>query len=106
MKLAQIKFGELEEVATPEFGAGAKIGDLVSTLLPFFYVGAGLLLLIYLILGGLQFMLSLGDPKKMQDARGKITNALIGFLIVFISYWLVQIIGRIFGIEAIVDIFG
>lgn len=86
----------------PEF---SDIGTIVSGLLPYLFAGAGLMLLLYLLFGGLQLMTSGGDPKKMQEARGKIGNALVGFIIVFIAYWLVQIVGTILGIEAITNIF-
>ncbi len=82
-----------------------KLGEIVSGLLPYLFAGAGLLLLLYLIFGGFQLMTSAGDPKKTQEAKGKITNALVGFFIVFISYWLVQIVGTILGIEVITNIF-
>jgi hypothetical protein len=81
------------------------LGEIVSRLLPYLFAGAGLLLLLYLLLGGLQLMTSGGDPKKTQEAKGKITNALVGFIIVFIAYWLVQIVGKILGIEIITSIF-
>jgi len=81
------------------------LGEIVSGLLPYLFAGAGLLLLLYLLLGGFQLMTSGGDPKKTQEAKGKITNALVGFIIVFIAYWLVQIVGKILGIEIITSIF-
>ena len=85
--------------------AGGNIGDIVSALLPYLFVAAGLLLLLYLIYGGLSLMLSRGDPKAVQSAKGKITGALVGFIIVFASYWLVQIVGKILGLGPITDIF-
>ena len=78
-----------------------KLGEIVSGLLPYLFAGAGLLLLLYLIFGGIQFMTSGGDPKAMESAKGKITGALIGFIIVFAAYWIVQIVGTILGIEVI-----
>ena len=102
----EVDFSKIEETI-PDFKfAGGDIGPIVSELIKYLFPLAGLLLLLYLLFGGLQLMTSGGDPKKMQDAKGKLTNALIGFMIVFVSYWLVQIIGRILGIEAIANIFG
>ena len=45
-------------------------------------------------------MTSRGDPKAMQSAQAKITNATIGFVIVIFAYFLVALIGKIFGIGA------
>jgi hypothetical protein len=44
-------------------------------------------------------MIAANDEKGLAEAKGKITNALIGFLLLFVSYWLVQIIGHILGIQ-------
>ena len=83
----------------------ATIGELVGALLPYIFAGAGLLLLLFLVFGGLSLMLSRGDPKAVQSAKDKITSALVGFIIVFASYWIVQIVGRILGIEEIINTF-
>jgi len=89
----------------PDERLSLSIGGLISAFLPYLFAGAGLLLLLYFIYGGLSLMLSRGDPKAVQSAKDKITSAVIGFVIVFASYWIVQIIGRILGIEAITNIF-
>ena len=82
------------------------IGDLISIILPYIFTGAGLALLIYLIFGGFGFLTSGGDPKAIESAKGKITGALVGFIIIFVSFWMVQLIGQILGIEMIKNIFG
>lgn len=80
---------------------GITLGDIIGSLVPFLLTLAGLLLLLYLIYGGFSLMMSRGDPKAMEAAKGKITNAAIGFAIVFTAYWLVQLLGQILGIEQI-----
>lgn len=81
------------------------LGDIVTNLLPYLFSAAGILLLLYLVYGGLQLMLSGGDPKAVQAARDKITGALIGFIIVFAAFWITQIIASILGLKSITDIF-
>jgi len=66
---------------------------------------AGILLLLYLLFGGFGLMLSRGDPKAVQGAKSKITNALIGFVIVFVAYWIVQLIASLLGLGKIGEIF-
>ena len=39
------------------------------------------------------------NPQKVGQGKTAVTAALIGFIIVFISYWLVQIIERITGVN-------
>jgi len=75
------------------------LGDILSRLLPYVYAVAGLMLFIFLIIGGFGYLTSGGDPKKVEMAQGKITHALMGFLIIFLSYWLAQLFEIIFGIQ-------
>jgi len=93
--------------AIPKTGTGQidiaslTIEGIISALIPFIYVLAGLALLLMLIIGGFQLMMSAGDPKGVESGRNKVMYALIGFLIIFVSYWLVQILQVIFGLPKI-----
>jgi hypothetical protein len=82
-----------------------KIGEIITQIFPYVFWITGILLLTYLLLGGFQLMFAAGDPKKVQGAWGKITNAVIGFVIIFIAYWVTQLIGKVFNIQIINDIF-
>ncbi len=105
MKLAQdIHFGPLESVSAPKF-AGRGIGDIVNVLITYLFPIAGLLLLLYLLYGGYRYLLSGGNPKSLQEARSVITTALLGFVIVFVAFWLVQIIGIMLGLDVITSTF-
>lgn len=79
--------------------AGGNLGSIINALIPYIFGMAGLALLVILIWGGFELMTSAGDPKKMQSAQGKLTNAVVGFIIIFVAYWLVQILEVIFGIK-------
>jgi len=102
--LAQIDFKALKE-SFPSGSMPSKqtldLGFILSSLLPYLFVFAGLALLVYLILGGFQLLTSRGDPKAVDSAKGKITSAVIGFLIIFVSYWLMQIVEVIFGLPEV-----
>lgn len=76
-----------------------KVGDIISALLPYLFTLAGLGLFLYLIIAGFGWMTSGGDPKKTQSAKDKLTNALVGFIIIFVAYWLILILEKIFGLE-------
>jgi hypothetical protein len=84
------------------------IGGIITNLLPYIFGAAAIALLIYLILGGFQLMTSQGDPKAAQSAQGKITNAIIGFVIIILAFFIVQLAGQLLGIEGTVfgNIFG
>ena len=103
--LAQIDFDSLKGALPNPSAYPNNITDIISLALKFVFPAAGILLLFYLVMGGFSLMTSAGDPKAMQSAKGKITSALIGFVIIFAAYWIVQIVGIILGLEDIKSIF-
>ncbi|MCL5411815.1 MAG: pilin [Patescibacteria group bacterium] len=75
-----------------------QIGDIVSEFIPIIFALAGIVLLVYLIIGGFKFITSGGDQKALQSAKNTISNAVLGFILVFVSFWLLQIISTIFNV--------
>ena len=74
-------------------------GKIVSDAMKYLFGAAGIILILTIISAGYQMMTSRGDPKVMQTAQGKITNAVLGILILFVSFWLVATIMKFFGIN-------
>lgn len=64
-------------------------------------VVAGLIFLVMLLIGGLRWILSGGDKASTEAARGQVTAALIGLVIVFSAYAVVLLINAIFGIDVL-----
>ena len=75
------------------------IGDIVSRLLIYIFPLAGIATFIYLLIGGFGYLTAASNEEAAKKAQGQITNALIGFLIIFLSYWIVRILEIILGIE-------
>ncbi len=88
----------IEPPAGFEF-TGGSIGQVIGALLPVIFSIAGLLLFGLLIWGGFEFLTSAGDPKKVESAKSRLTSAFAGFVIIFVAYWLIQILEVIFGIR-------
>jgi hypothetical protein len=78
-------------------------GALISIILRNVYMVAGLLVLALLIFGGISIILGAGggDPKKAGQGQKAATAAVIGFLIIFASYWIIQIIEVLTGIDVL-----
>lgn len=76
------------------------VGGLVSLLVRIAFIVAGVSLLLFFILGGVGMITGAGsdDPEKLEKSKKTATLALIGFLVVFASYWVVQLIELITGI--------
>jgi len=91
----------LVEESAPFLSPTGGIGAIVTELVPYIIGAAGFALLIYIIIGGYQIMLSGGDPKSIAAGRSKITNAIVGILIVFLAFGIVLIIANMLGLQTI-----
>ncbi|HBD02531.1 MAG: hypothetical protein UX38_C0001G0042 [Microgenomates group bacterium GW2011_GWC1_46_16] len=59
---------------------------------------AGLATFMYLVLGGVQWIMAGGDKGKLEEARNRITNGLIGLAIVASAWAIYQLVDYFFGI--------
>ncbi len=99
MKYLAFNVGQysIPDIPGTKFPLGTPLGTVVTELLKYLFPFAGLLLFAYLIMGGFSYLTSGGDPKAMEQAKGKVTNAIIGFVIIFVAFWLVQLLDFMFG---------
>jgi cbb3-type cytochrome oxidase subunit 3 len=65
------------------------LGTLIGSLLAFL----GVIMLVLMIYGGLTWMLSRGDSKKVDTAKGTISSAIIGLIIIMAAYVLTAYLG-------------
>jgi hypothetical protein len=72
--------------------------NIVSTIVGVLTVSAGLWFIFQLLGGALQWLGSGGDKQAVQNAQKRIVSALTGLLIVVLSYALIAVISRIFGL--------
>ena len=79
------------------------MADFVSVILFNAIAIASIILLFLLVFGGISMIIGAGQSNPESTAKGKkaITSALIGFLIIFTAYWIIQIVGRIAGLNII-----
>lgn len=81
------------------------LGVVLFRATQFVFAFAGIGLLLMLLASGFALLTSAGDAKKMERGKQQLTNAIIGFLIIFTAYWLTQIAGKILGVAEIQTIF-
>jgi len=60
---------------------------------------AGVIFFVMLVIGGIQYAMSGGDKAQAQAAKDRITNALIGIIIVAVAFALVSLISAILGVQ-------
>lgn len=72
-------------------------GQLISFIINAFFGIAILAALIYLLWGGLNWILSGGDKDKIEAARSRIVAAIIGLVLVVLSYFILDFVLRVLG---------
>lgn len=80
--------GRCSNCPTDLFGADGVFNRITDTLL---YL-VGLIAVVMLIWGGLRYVVSGGDAKKVTDAKNTILYAIIGLIISFFSYAIVHFV--------------
>src|SRR4030043_158737 len=74
-------------------------GTVVRNLVIVAFFAAGLFFFIQVLVGGLSWINAGGDPKAMDSARSRITNAVIGLVIVAASFGIALIVTSALGIN-------
>jgi hypothetical protein len=64
-------------------------------------VFSGLIALVLIIYSGVRYITSRGDEQKLADAKRTLTWALIGLVIIFLSFFIVGLISKITGVDQI-----
>lgn len=67
-------------------------GSIVGTLIQLVFVVATVFALFYLIYGGFRWLISTGDKGKVTEAREHIIAAIIGLVVIFLAYFIINII--------------
>ena len=85
-----------------QFGDGdgsGYVSALVSLVVSAIIAFGGLYFVIQLLLGGFDWIRSGGDKASLESARGKVSNALIGIILLFSVYAIIGLISTIFNIN-------
>lgn len=77
------------------------IGSLISAILPNVYILAGIIAFVLVLVSGLMFIINAGkgESEAAQKSQQALVASLAGLLIIFLSYWIIQIIEAVTGIK-------
>lgn len=95
----QLRYVISNELLGSPGSANLKVGDLATKLLPYLYIIGGMILFAMLVWGGFEMLTGVADTKAQESGKQRITTAVIGFLLLFVSYWLIQLIQIVFKIN-------
>lgn len=91
---------------TPSGGSGQfgnlgniTITSIISAVIILILIVAALVFLFMLIMGGIKYITSGGDKAATEGARNQITAALIGLVIVFAAWAIINLVNLFFGID-------
>lgn len=73
------------------------IGSLIGKSLGLILILVGLITFMYLIWGGIEWIISGGDKGKVESAQHRIQAALLGLFIVFAAWAIMSVVGQFFG---------
>jgi hypothetical protein len=74
-------------------------GTVVTNVVVFIIVVAVIVALIYLLYGGMKWIMSRGDKTEVESARNHITAAIVGLIIVFLALFIISILLALFGLN-------
>jgi len=101
-KLAVVNIGDAFKLGSDSIETKSgyeNINSLVSIFLNNAYIVAGIVILFLVIGGGLMMIANPGNPEKQEQGKKAVTAAIAGFLIIFCSYWIIQIIQVLTGLQ-------
>lgn len=82
----------------PEVGTKLT-SSIVKSMASAVFILSFVLLFIYLITSGIAWLTSEGDKGKLESARNKLTNAVIGMVIVAAAWAIFNLVGQFIGID-------
>lgn len=77
------------------------VETIVGNIIGIFFAVGGIGVIIYFVWGTVDWILSGGDKEKISSARKKMTHAIVGLILLSLSYVMINIIGQIVGFNPI-----
>ena len=72
--------------------------DIIATFIALALIAASILCLVFIIVGGITFILSAGNEEKIKKAVHTIRYAIIGLIVTFVAFFAVAWIARLLDI--------
>jgi len=106
--LAQLTIDNYPPIPYPTGFRFTTVASVISGpngIIKYLFVLTGIALLVIILGAGFTLLTSAGDVKAIEKGKKSLTYGIVGFIIIIIAYWLVQLTGIMFGIKEIQTIF-
>ena len=90
-----------QNIVPNELQGNTDIIQIVRAIIRFILLIAFVLAFIFLLIGGLRWITAGGDEKSVASARGMITAALIGLVIVLLAFAIIKLVETFFGVTIV-----
>ncbi len=104
MTAAPVMAATVTDIQAPT-GYAQDVGVLISSILRVVMLIAALLVFVYLIMGGIEWITSGGEKAKTEAARNKITAAVVGLIVLAASYAILLLVLQFLGFGGLKDAF-
>ena len=92
--------------ACPKFGGSSlctlkanNFGAVISNVITTLVVIAIIIAVIFLVWGGIKWIMSGGDKAKVESARNTIIGGIVGLILVFLAYFIITLVAGLFGVN-------
>jgi hypothetical protein len=96
----------MNEITNPALNANIRdvggtefLNKFIPNLITLSFVIGAIIFVAIIIIGAIQWILSGGDKAGIESARGKITNAIIGLIILLSLFAIIYVVENFFGIK-------
>jgi TRAP-type C4-dicarboxylate transport system permease small subunit len=76
---------------------GTDFKTILESILDLIVSFSGIIALLFIIIGGYQYMTSAANPKLAESGKKTLTNAIIGLAIIVLSYVIIRIVIKTLG---------
>jgi len=74
------------------FSSSWTLMDVISTIINLAFAIAGIVAVVYLIMGGFNYVTAGGNPEAVDGAKTTLVNAIIGLVVILVSYLIIQFV--------------
>jgi len=102
MNYLSLATNPIENPALPKINPTSGITffqDLIPAFVTLGFVIGSLVFFFFLISGAITWIVSGGDKTKLESARSRITNAIVGFVILLLAFAVVNLLESFFHID-------
>ena len=98
-------------IPTVDWGSCLSNGDIATlacipvvlqNIINFLLMFAGVIALFLIVYSGIKFVTSSGDPQRVESARKTLTYAIIGFVFILLSFFVINFIAQFTGVTQLI----